>query len=137
MQAPPPGDIYMFAPKGIIDAGEAGIAGGKVTLGATQVLNTKNISFSAGSVGVPTSTDSSVSLGALGGNSNLADSSKMIEQATSGSSAKESAKQKAAQQVDDILSKYLDVKVIGFDTDTIPAGDKDTKEEHGGKKKKK
>ncbi|MFA7061463.1 MAG: filamentous hemagglutinin family protein, partial [Pedobacter sp.] len=137
LQMPLPGDIYLFAPKGIIDAGEAGIAGGKVTLGATQVLNTKNISFSAGSVGVPTSSDSSVSLGALGGNSNLADSSKMIETATSGGASKENAQRKMVQPMDDFLSKYLDVKVIGFDADTIPASDQDTKDEQERKKKKK
>jgi filamentous hemagglutinin family protein len=136
MQMPAPGDIYLFAPKGIIDAGEAGIAGGKLTLGATQVLNAKNISFSAGSVGVPSGTDSSVSLGALGGNSNLADSSKMIETASSGGSSKDSAKQKLTQAADDFLSKFLDVKVLGFDMDTIPADDKDTPEDLKKKKKK-
>ena len=135
MLAPPPGDIYLFAPAGIIDAGEAGIAGGKVTLGATQVLNTKNISFSAGSVGVPTSGDSSVSLGSLAGNSNLADSSKLIETASTGGSSKDGAKQKLTQAADDFLSKFLDVKVLSFDMDTI-SNDADTKEELEKKKKK-
>lgn len=134
--APDPGDIYLFAPKGIIDAGEAGIAGGKITLGATQVLNTKNISFSAGSVGVPSGTDSSVSLGALGGNSSMTDSSKMIETASSGGGTKDSAKQKLAQAADDFLSKFLDVRVIGFDLDTLPASDKDATEEQEKKKRK-
>ena len=40
---PNPGNIYLFAPQGVIDAGEAGIAGGKVVLGATEVLNSQNI----------------------------------------------------------------------------------------------
>ena len=40
------------------------------------------------------------------------------------------------QAVDDFMSKYLDVKVIGFDTDA-PADDKDTNDEQGKKKKKK
>jgi filamentous hemagglutinin family protein len=136
MVAPDSGDLYLFAPRGVIDAGEAGIAGGKVILGATQVLNAKNISFSAGSVGVPSGTDSSVSLGALGGNSNLADSSKMIETASSGGSSKDSAKQKLAQAADDFLSKFLDVKVLGFDMDTI-SSDADAKEKEELEKKKK
>jgi filamentous hemagglutinin family protein len=136
MQTPAPGDIYLFAPKGIIDAGEAGIAGGKVTLGATQVLNTKNISFSAGSVGVPTSTDSSVSLGALAGNSNMTDSSKMIESASAGGLAKDNAKQKLTQATDDFMSKYLDVKVVGFDAET-PVNDKDSTDDLEKKKRKK
>jgi hypothetical protein len=136
LQAPLPGDIYLFAPKGIIDAGEAGIAGGKVTLGATQVLNAKNISFSGGSVGVPASSEGSVSLGALAGNSNMTDSSKMIETASSGGVSKDAAKQKMAQTVDDFLSKFLDVKVIGFDAETAPA-DKESKDEQEKKKRKK
>lgn len=135
MLAPAPGDIYLFAPTGIIDAGEAGIAGGKITLGATQVVNAKNISFSAGSVGVPTSSDSSVSLGSLAGNSNLADSSKMIETASAGGASKDGSKQKLTQAADDFLSKFLDVKVLGFDMDTI-SSDTDTKEELEKKKKK-
>jgi filamentous hemagglutinin family protein len=136
MGAPPIGNPNVFAPTGIVDAGEAGIAGGKVTIGATQVLNAQNISFSAGSVGVPTQSNT-VSLGALGGNSNMTDSSKMIETASSGGAAKDTAKQKLAQATDDFLSKFLDVKVIGFDADTIPASDKDTPDELEKKKKKK
>jgi hypothetical protein len=135
LAAPKIGDPYVFAPQGVVDAGEAGIAGGKVTIGATQVLNAQNISFSAGSVGVP-SQNSTVSLGSLAGNSNMADSSKMIETASAGGASKDNAKQKLTQAADDFLSKFLDVKVIGFDADTIPADDKDTSEDLKKKKKK-
>ena len=52
-----PGDIDLFAPKGIIDAGEAGIrAAGNITVFATQVLNSSNISVGGASTGVPTVT---------------------------------------------------------------------------------
>jgi hypothetical protein len=135
LAAPKIGDPSVYAPQGVVDAGEAGIAGGKVTIGATQVLNAQNISFSAGSVGVP-SQSSTVSLGSLAGNSSMTDSSKMIETASSGGMSKESAKQKLTQAADDFLSKYLDVKVLGFDMETIPASDKDAKEELEKKKKK-
>ncbi len=113
LQPPLAGDIYLFAPKGAIDAGEAGIAGGRLVLGATQVLNAQNISFSAGSVGVPTSSDSGVNLGALSGTSALADSNKMIEQTTLGASRDMS--QNSAGKLDQFLSSWLDVKVISFD----------------------
>ena len=134
---PKPGDIYLFAPKGIIDAGEAGIAGGKITLGATQVLNAKNITFSAGSVGVPTGTDSSVSLGSLAGAGSVADSSKMIEQASTLGAAKEKyAPQTAA--VDDFMSRWLDLRIISFDDDTDATGtDEDKKHDKDKAKKKK
>jgi filamentous hemagglutinin len=52
-----PGDIDLFAPKGIIDAGEAGIrAAGNITVFATQVLNSSNIQVGGASTGVPTVT---------------------------------------------------------------------------------
>ena len=119
LTTPDPGDIHLFAPKGVIDAGEAGIAGGKITLGATEVLNAKNISASAGSVGVPSASESTVSLGALSGAGSVAENSKMIEQ----SSAVGSTKDKAAQQsaaVDDFMSRWLDLKIVSFDGDDAP-----------------
>ena len=122
---PEPGDIYMFAPQGVIDAGEAGIAGGKVILGATQVLNAQNISFSAGSVGVPSSSGSSLSLGALAGAGSVADSGKLIEQSSGLGGAKEKSALQAAT-VDDFMSQWLDLKIISFDDDT-PGTDENRK----------
>ena len=123
---PSPGDISLFAPKGAIDAGEAGIAGGKVTLGATEVLNAKNISFSAGSVGVPTSSEGSVSIGAMSGAGSVAENSKMIEQSSTLGTARDAA---AAQNatVDDFMSQWLDLRIISFDSDEAPASDGERK----------
>jgi hypothetical protein len=128
---PPPGNIYIFAPQGVIDAGEAGIAGGKVILGATEVLNSQNISFSAGSVGVPTP-QSSVSLSSLAGAGSVADTGKMVAQASALGGAKDSLAQ--SNVVDQFLSKFLDVKVIDFDTDE---GNADNDKQDKEKKKKK
>ena len=111
-----PGNIYLFAPQGIIDAGEAGISGGKVILGATEVLNAQNIAFSVGSVGVPAANSSSFSVGSLSGSSGLADTSKMIEQ-TSGAGAARDALKSTTQVLDEFMSKFLDIKVISFDED--------------------
>ena len=52
-EAPLAGNIYLFAPQGVINAGEAGIAGRNVILGAVQVLNANNIVFSQSEIGVP------------------------------------------------------------------------------------
>jgi hypothetical protein len=128
---PAPGNIYLFAPQGAIDAGEAGIAGGRVVLGATEVLNAQNISATAGSVGVPSSSPAPVGIGALTGTSGLADTTKMIEQST-GSGAARDALKNTSQSLDDFMSKFLDVKVISFDSDqgddgTTPDKDKDKK----------
>jgi hypothetical protein len=54
LTAPTPGSVYLFAPKGTINAGEAGIASaGDVTLRAVQVLNANAISAAGSSSGVP------------------------------------------------------------------------------------
>ena len=47
------GNVYLAAPAGVIDAGEAGISGGKVVIAATAVVGASNITSSAGSIGVP------------------------------------------------------------------------------------
>ncbi len=47
------GNVYLAAPTGVIDAGEAGISGGKVVIAATAVVGASNITSSSGSVGVP------------------------------------------------------------------------------------
>lgn len=133
---PEAGNINVYVPNGKIDAGEAGIVtANKLTLAATEVVNVKNIVGGAGSVGVPVSTDNSVSLGALGGNSSLTESSKMMETASTGGLSKESAQNKLAQ-AEDFLSKYLDVRVTSFDTDES-FSEQEKKEREEKKKEKK
>jgi hypothetical protein len=54
LTAPKPGSVFLFAPKGTINAGEAGIASaGDVTLRAVQVLNANAISAAGSTSGVP------------------------------------------------------------------------------------
>ncbi|MGO4717350.1 filamentous hemagglutinin family protein, partial [Bradyrhizobium sp. 2TAF24] len=51
----PPGDVDLFAPHGIIDAGDAGIrVSGNVTLQALQVLNASNIQVQGNATGLAT-----------------------------------------------------------------------------------
>ncbi|MEZ4601759.1 MAG: filamentous hemagglutinin family protein [Syntrophotaleaceae bacterium] len=109
-EKPDPGDIILVAPEGIIDAGEAGIAGGRILLAATEVRNAQNISFSLGSVGVPTSSGTS-GLGALAGVSSLTEVSSLVEQAASFGPRDGLT---PAKVVDDFLGKWLDVEVTGF-----------------------
>lgn len=116
LETPKPGDVSLFAPQGVIDAGEAGIAGGKVILGATEVLNSKNISFTAGSVGVASSSEAGVSLGALAGSGSVAENSKMIEQSSSLGSPRDQGTTQA-NAVDDFMSQWLDLRIISFDGD--------------------
>ena len=126
--APPAGDIYLFAPQGIIDAGEAGISGGKVFLGAVTVLNVANISFTAGAVGVPAASQT-VSLGALTGTTNLAATSMISQDSGALGSARGSVGNNALRAAEDMV-KWFDVKFISFDLSSSVAqgaesGDRD------------
>ena len=52
-----PSSIFLFAPQGVVDAGEAGIsASGDLLIAATEVLNADNIDVGGISVGVPVTT---------------------------------------------------------------------------------
>jgi filamentous hemagglutinin family protein len=51
--APAKGAVALFAPRGVLDAGEAGIDAGNLIIGAPVILNGSNISFSGSSSGVP------------------------------------------------------------------------------------
>jgi hypothetical protein len=113
--APPAGDIYLFAPRGIIDAGEAGISGGRVILGATEVRNVANISFSTGSVGVSAASEGAASLGALTGLSSVTQELKADGDASvAASRSKLNQSETASEQ---FAANWLEVKVIGFDTE--------------------
>jgi len=58
-----PGDVYLFAPAGVIDAGDAGISSeGNILLAATKILGADNIHFGGVAVGVPTNTSIASSL---------------------------------------------------------------------------
>ena len=48
-----PGDVYLFAPHGVVNAGDAGIVAGNLTVAATAVLGANNITVSGTAVGVP------------------------------------------------------------------------------------
>src|SRR5690606_7821740 len=62
-----PGATYLFAPKGTIDAGDAGIkTQGNLVLGAQQVIGADNISFGGISIGIPVSTSLGASLAGVG-----------------------------------------------------------------------
>jgi filamentous hemagglutinin len=124
LKPPAPGDVYLFAARGTIDAGEAGIAGGKVVLGATQVLNAQNISFAAGSVGVPAAATAGTSgIGTLSGTGTVAAQNVQLASDATGLASANAAQ--AAQMIDDIMTKWLDVKVIEFSEEKL----KEDKEE--------
>jgi filamentous hemagglutinin family protein len=110
--APPIGNIYIFTPSGFVDAGEAGISGGNVILGAMNgVLNAANISFTGQAIGLPPASQG-VSLGALTGTSDL---SKSIISSDTGALATAQERVASAQPIEDIVMRWVDVNVIDVD----------------------
>jgi filamentous hemagglutinin family protein len=108
------GDIYVTAPEGDIDAGEAGIAGRNVTLAAKRVLNAQNIQATGISLGFTKPAEASGSLTGLSGSGGLADAGLMNEE----SSALASARDRMNEETPEGYSyepKWVDVQVIGFE----------------------
>jgi len=69
--APAKGNVSLFAPRGVLDAGEAGIEAGNFIGGAQQILNAQEITVSGSSSGIAVSDTSSIA-GSLAGASNTA-----------------------------------------------------------------
>lgn len=116
--AAPAGGIYLFAPAGAIDAGEAGIrSGGSLFINAQTVLNASNFSAAGPSTGVPVATAGSLATSLAG--SGTANNAKSAEEAAA--SAANAARAAAAAEG---LQKptILTVEVLGF-------GDKNCKEQ--------
>lgn len=101
-----PGDVYLFAPKGIVDAGEAGIGGNNVTISATAVLGANNISVGGVGTGVPQASSGSIAAG-LTGTSNMTAS---VSQAGETAAKEDEEKKKKTNSVLGMLS----VDLLGF-----------------------
>ena len=100
----PQGNVYLVAPRGTVDAGDAGIrVSGNLVIAAAQVLNAVNIQVQGTKVGVPVT--QTVNVGAL----NAAG-------AAAGAVTKV-AQDMVKQQQNDALSKMpsiISVQVLGF-----------------------
>ena len=103
-----PGSVDLFAPHGVVNANEAGIVAGNITIYAVQVLGTNNISFSGSAVGVP------VAVTGLGAGLAAASSSGAAAGSVGQSSVTQSsASQNQAPQAQAALN-WLDVFILGL-----------------------
>lgn len=104
-----PGDVFLFAPKGVVDAGEAGIGGKNVFIAATAVLGAQNIQVSGVGTGVPVAATGSVAAG-LTGTSNLnAGVSQMAESSVNNSVGKDNG-----NSIAKAILGMLSVELLGF-----------------------
>jgi len=113
-----PGTVDLYAPTGVINAGDAGIASaGNINLGAQQVIGASNINFGGVAAGVPVATAAPVTVSGAG---NLQDANKAASQATQGLGNTDMA------NADDFMPTFLSVDVIGLgDSCSASKGKKD------------
>ncbi len=111
---PDTGDLYLFAPEGEIDAGEAGIAGGDIFLGARRVKNVQNIDVGGVSVGVPDVSGGGAGIGTLSGAGGLSETSSFSEETALGGSPQDRFSKMVEALSDSLVPKWLAVEVIGF-----------------------
>lgn len=107
---PKQGAISLIAWEGVIDAGEAGISASNVTLAATKILNSENISFSEAGVGVPVTSDAGPSIGAMAGSTTVSDTQSATQ--SIGQQMAESSKQLA--ETVNKMAESLNIKMMIF-----------------------
>jgi filamentous hemagglutinin family protein len=114
-----PGDVDLFAPRGIVNAGDAGIVAGNLTIAATAVVGAGNIAVSGAAVGVP------VDVGGLGasiaGASGTSAGASGAAQGTMDSQQRE----RAAAPTADSAVTWLDVFVTGLGEENCRPDDLD------------
>lgn len=108
---PDEGSVALIAPRGVLNAGEAGIAAGNFLAVATQVIGANNISVSGSSSGVPAADTGSLA-GSLAGVSNVAsDATKAVSDDVGRQAAQSAA---AAFSTKNFLPSFISVEVIGL-----------------------
>ena len=110
------GNVYLAAPSGIVDAGEAGISGGKIVIAANAVVGASNISASGGTSGVPTAVPTPSVSGAA--SSAAASAAKSVTQITD-NSPKQNFNENTKKENDDKKKKKrtkssLKTDVVGY-----------------------
>ncbi len=112
-------NAYLFAPKGVIDAGDAGIrATENLTIAATEVIGADNIDVGGFAVGVPVG-DSSIAAG-LTGVSGVASSVTKDAESSLASNVGSAADQASETPLSDQALSFLEVVVEGFGLEDVP-----------------
>jgi filamentous hemagglutinin len=107
-----PGDVYLAAPRGVVDAGEAGIGGNNITIAATAVIGASNIDVGGTATGVPTA-NVAVSIAPAGAASAAASAAQTAQQtATANGEDEQAAKRK--ELAESARLTPLNVEVLGF-----------------------
>ena len=110
-----PGDVTLAAPRGVVDAGEAGIGGSNITIAATAVLGASNIDVGGSSTGVPSS-NVSVPVASPGAASAAASASNQATQTAESAVNNDTNQAMEKNNLADNASGFtpLQVDVLGF-----------------------
>lgn len=101
-----PGAVYLFAPTGVVNAGDAGIGSqGDVLIAAQQVIGADNIDVGGVSIGIPVSTG--VSAGVASAGASTASAAESVGKDSLGEEMSEELEQKPAA--------FVTVDILGFD----------------------
>jgi len=114
-----PGDVDLFAPHGVVNANDAGIVAGNLTIAATAVLGASNITVTGTSVGVP------VQATGLGVSLSSAASSSTAASGLSSGVSESGEKAPAKSPLADTALNWLDVFVIGLGEEACRPDDLD------------
>jgi hypothetical protein len=102
-----PGSVDLFAPRGIIDAGDAGIrAAGNLNVAAVRIVGADNIQVGGVSTGTPVASTGSLAGATTGLSNTAADASRAAEQSTQRSVA-------PREQAAEFRPTFISVEVIG------------------------
>jgi hypothetical protein len=108
-----PGNVYLFAPAGVVSAGDAGIgSAGNITIGAIEVIGADNIDIGGVAVGVPQADLGGIGAGLVGvGDLASAATAQATAQATESAQA---AAADAASGLGGSAFAVVTVEVLGF-----------------------
>lgn len=114
-----PGSVFLFAPSGVVDAGDAGIgSGGNITIAAVEVVGADNIDAGGVSVGVPSVDTGGLSIGLVGVGDVAANATSNATEASERAGEAQQAAAAAASMASAGLS-LISVEVLGFGEETI------------------
>jgi hypothetical protein len=101
-----PGAVYLFAPIGKVDAGDAGIGSqGDVLIAAQQVIGADNIDVGGISIGIPVTTGVSAGVASAGASATAA----------TDNSADESSSGGLASALENRSGAFVTIDILGFD----------------------